>query len=542
MSSAVLDRVLAIPDHDDVPQMGLSRSGLAALVERGGVTLDGTKAKSSVLKRADVKGDRTLSMDELKQKATSGDAIKLGNKAKLVSHAVNGGTVSAPNRKGENMEITYNKKGDFKKAHVSIKNTKTGESTKMAMTRDQLDTYLSNLDGAKPIDKPSSRKLTPEIAAKAKKAIANLKPKDAKAKVETDKALKMLDSSKGYLERANAKALPKKPSADASYSEKFDREQEKKQIMKERQGAKAIVGMTKDDVAKAMRKAPKYGEFIDKKYGGFENIPRDSKGKVDQEAIAKDFVNSPYANVKVRKATRKSSKVAGDVVKGDRAVPSKPATKFEKGLRAKVKAATNDNPFMNQRAVDQVKDRTVRDATTKVKFGTKLIQRKAGQKISSDKRKKRAMTDRDIARNAGIKSAKLESQGQLNIFNQPKPSTKSAKIAPETAKKVKTKEYVRGQLKVGSQRANRAVNKVYDAIPSAKFAVKTSPKESDKNARFTFEKTPENVAKFRAMGGTLTKDQKEAKKRVKEDAVNIAKNVKRAIANTKNKKVVKQKR
>jgi hypothetical protein len=60
MSSAVLDRVLAIPDHDDVPQMGLSRSGLAALVERGGVTLDGKKAKSSVLKRADVKGDRPM--------------------------------------------------------------------------------------------------------------------------------------------------------------------------------------------------------------------------------------------------------------------------------------------------------------------------------------------------------------------------------------------------------------------------------------------------------------------------------------------------
>jgi hypothetical protein len=66
MSSAVLDRVLAIPDHDDVPQMGLSRSGLAALVERGGITKDGTKAKASVLKRADVKGDRklpSLSMD-----------------------------------------------------------------------------------------------------------------------------------------------------------------------------------------------------------------------------------------------------------------------------------------------------------------------------------------------------------------------------------------------------------------------------------------------------------------------------------------------
>lgn len=60
MSSAVLDRILAIPDYDDRPQMGLSRSGLAAIVERGGLTKDGTKAKASVLERAGIKGDRKL--------------------------------------------------------------------------------------------------------------------------------------------------------------------------------------------------------------------------------------------------------------------------------------------------------------------------------------------------------------------------------------------------------------------------------------------------------------------------------------------------
>ena len=44
--------------------MGLSRSGLAALVERGGIRKDGIKAKSSVLKLADkasIKGDKKLS-------------------------------------------------------------------------------------------------------------------------------------------------------------------------------------------------------------------------------------------------------------------------------------------------------------------------------------------------------------------------------------------------------------------------------------------------------------------------------------------------
>jgi hypothetical protein len=57
----VLDRILAIPDYDDRPQMGLSRAGLAAIVERGGITADGTKASPSVLKRADIKGDKPLS-------------------------------------------------------------------------------------------------------------------------------------------------------------------------------------------------------------------------------------------------------------------------------------------------------------------------------------------------------------------------------------------------------------------------------------------------------------------------------------------------
>jgi hypothetical protein len=59
-----VDRILAIADLDDAPQMGLSRSGLAALVERGGIRKDGIKAKSSVLKLADkasIKGDKKLS-------------------------------------------------------------------------------------------------------------------------------------------------------------------------------------------------------------------------------------------------------------------------------------------------------------------------------------------------------------------------------------------------------------------------------------------------------------------------------------------------
>jgi hypothetical protein len=69
------------------------------------------------------------------------------------------------------------------------------------------------------------------------------------------------------------------------------------------------------------------------------------------------------------------------------------------------------------------------------------------------------MTDRDIARNAGIKSAKLESQGQLNIFNQ---SSAKAAIAPETAKKV--------------ERANKFERNL-KAKANARFTQRTTTKE-----------------------------------------------------------------
>ncbi len=219
--------------------------------------------------------------------------------SKLVSHAVNGGTVSAPNAKGENMEITYNKKGDFKKAHVSIKNAKTGESTQMAMTRDQLDTYLSNLDGAKPIEKPSTK------AAKSSDKPATKFEKKLKSQFK-DRA----DAIKAKPERFNKNFLARQMS-DAIDNEK---------------------SVLIDNVIPKIR-------------SGNKRLTTKAKG----------------------------------------------GKTFEGGVK--------------------------------------------GAAIGSTvRRQKRAMTDRDIARNAGIASAKLESQGQLNIFNQPKPS---AKIAPDTAKKVK---------------------------------------------------------------------------------------------------------
>jgi len=102
MPSLVLDRVLAIPDYDDRPQMGLSKAGLAAVVERGGITEDGTKAHPSVLKRTDIKGDKKLSENT---SITSDQARKI----KGAMSGVKGGKVvrgKSPSDRGAKPEPT----------------------------------------------------------------------------------------------------------------------------------------------------------------------------------------------------------------------------------------------------------------------------------------------------------------------------------------------------------------------------------------------------------------------------------------------------
>lgn len=147
----------------------------------------------------------------------------------------------------------------------------------------------------------------------------------------------------------------------------------------------------------------------------------------------------------------KSSVLERAGIKGDRKLPSKPVNKFEEKLRDEVattakyiKTRTND-PRLIQNAIDNTKAIVIDKLVPKIRAGNQKIlnplkkKRAIGAYKGGDiiRRKKRAMTDRDIARNAGIKSAKLESQGQLNLFNQPKQSASAAKIAPDTAKKVK---------------------------------------------------------------------------------------------------------
>jgi hypothetical protein len=111
-----VERILAIPDFDDRPQMGLSKAGLAVIVERGGITADGTKAHSSVLKRADIKGDKPL----------AGNTAIAPDTAKKIKGAIAGSSKSKKVTKSKSPDNRVPKKlkmSDLKTAEVNSNNT-----------------------------------------------------------------------------------------------------------------------------------------------------------------------------------------------------------------------------------------------------------------------------------------------------------------------------------------------------------------------------------------------------------------------------------
>jgi hypothetical protein len=170
MSSAVLDRILAIPDFDDRPQMGLSRSGLAALVERGGITKDGTKAKSSVLERAGIKGDRPLPSLSMDTKGLSKRETKKKT-GKLLRDIRNNKVAIA----------TIQGKG--KRAYTRVKGEKTLLQKRAMTDRDiarNAGIAAAKLESQGQINlfnqpKPSAAAIAPDTAKKVKRAIAGVK-------------------------------------------------------------------------------------------------------------------------------------------------------------------------------------------------------------------------------------------------------------------------------------------------------------------------------------------------------------------------------
>lgn len=328
MTSAVLDRVLAIPDYDlDLPQMGLSNNSWA-IVAATGKTKDGSPAKASVLKQ--------------ERKGVSQQDIK---------------------KAGEKVGI----KGD-RAISSEPRIVKNNANTK--------DLIAVKIDG-KSVSVPSGS----EFVA-----------------VKDNHIQSQIVGQRAY------RVAPKNGTQDDYIRETV-------------QGQYAPVV-----TFKTPEQALKYAEKLNR-------------------AVAKKQKESPKAVEKP--ANRKLTPEIATKAKSD-----KPATKFESKLKDEVattakyiKTRTND-PRLIQNAIDNTKAIVIDKLVPKIRAGNKKIlnplreKRAIGAYKGKDiiRRKKRAMSEGDISRNAGIASAKLESQGQLNLFNQPK---RSAAIAPDTAKKVK---------------------------------------------------------------------------------------------------------
>jgi len=82
---------------------------------------------------------------------------------------------------------------------------------------------------------------------------------------------------------------------------------------------------------------------------------------------------------------------------------------------AKYIGSRTNKPELIRMAVQNTKNNLIDKATTDIKRGNQRLTTKT--KIDSNiRRQKRAMSSGDISRNAGIQSARLERQGQLNLL------------------------------------------------------------------------------------------------------------------------------
>ncbi len=110
----------------------------------------------------------------------------------------------------------------------------------------------------------------------------------------------------------------------------------------------------------------------------------------------------------------------GQVVGGSNSSKSK-SNSFVSGLKRQVSdtakyigSRTNKLELIRM-AVQNTKNNLIDKAITDIKRGNQRLTTKT--KIDSNiRRQKRAMSSGDISRNAGIQSAKRESQGQLNLL------------------------------------------------------------------------------------------------------------------------------
>jgi hypothetical protein len=401
MSSAVLDRVLAIPDYDpDKVQMGLSTHNRGVLRARGYKRTDGTEAKDRFIKldkkleareKAVIKGDRQLSDKELKQ------------------------------AQYEKKEAFSDRVSKLMYAPVGVAPT-TGKALKMIKSMDERE--LAKYEG-KAKGKESLRYTVG--TEKAKKRIKDLQSEiNSLAERVGNQEQKLIKAQNSKADRAGKNAAKKR-------------------------GENNPYGLEADGIGSAWTKSAQKVRSLNAIYDSSVQELEELKSKRNKlQSVWGDRIA-----IKDRKDAQEK-----------KLAPAKPVNKFEAKLKdevattAKYLKTRTDKPYLVKQGVENTKRNLIQGVLDKTKASNKkLLNPVKGERKLGVRRQKRAMTDRDITRNAGIKSAKLESQGQLNIFNQP--STKAA-IAPDTAKKVKRANKFEQNLK---SQAN------------ARFTQKTTTKE-----------------------------------------------------------------
>jgi hypothetical protein len=114
-------------------------------------------------------------------------------------------------------------------------------------------------------------------------------------------------------------------------------------------------------------------------------------------------------------------KKGGSTGGGSNSVGKSKTSNFVLGLKkqvsdtAKYIGSRTNKPELIRMAVQNTKNNLIDKATTDIKRGNQRLTTKT--KIDSNiRRQKRAMTSGDISRNASIQSARLETQGQLNLL------------------------------------------------------------------------------------------------------------------------------
>ena len=356
MSSAVLERVLAIPNYADLPQMGLTTREWAIL-KKTGKTKDGKAANPSVLKqdrsKTLIKGDRLLSDKEQKE-ARQLKKQEFRDRVGNLSYAPVG--IAPTTKKALAMIDSMDEKELAKyesrtKGQVSRRYTVGVEKAKKRIEdlQDQINSLSTTVNN-------QNENLLKAQNVKANRAGRNAVKKRGK------------DNPHGL--EADGIGAPHTKSAQKVKSLAKIYESSTQELQNLRSKQRSLMSVWGDNIAIKDRKDAQEGKT---------NIPKPSLS-INIEGLSK------------RETKKKTGKLLRDI-------------------RSSKTIATIQGKGKGKRAY------------TRVMTEKTLL-------------KKRAMSDRDISRNAVIASAKLESKGQGNLFNQPKSSPKAA-IAPDTARKIK---------------------------------------------------------------------------------------------------------